>query len=102
MDIYVSEEFKEITLFCEENIFGGIEIWCFSEFCSWVHVRVLRRGDHCVFLGEFNCVWVGFCGVLTRKRVICGLFLSLRCVKDELRCAYRMTYYTRYAQKEVS
>jgi hypothetical protein len=55
-----------------------------------------------VFLGEFNGVWVGFCGVLTHKRVICGLFLSLRCVKDELRCAYRMTYYTRYAQKGVS
>jgi hypothetical protein len=54
MGFYVSGEFWEITLIYEENLFGGIKFWCFLEFCSRFHVRLLRRGALCVHLEEFK------------------------------------------------
>jgi hypothetical protein len=50
----VSEEFGNSTLNCEENVFGGIWIWCFLGFWSGFHVKPLRRGGTTVFYGVFG------------------------------------------------
>jgi hypothetical protein len=53
MENFVWRNFISFTLFCEENYFGGIEIYSFLGFPSWIHVGLLRRGERCVHLGEF-------------------------------------------------
>jgi hypothetical protein len=53
MDFCVLGEFGGFTLNCEENLGGGISIWDFFGFWSWVHVGALRRGDRQLCLGEF-------------------------------------------------
>jgi hypothetical protein len=56
MEKLVLGEFYGFTLIYEENLVGGIGIWCFLEFYSGFRVRVLRRGtivcSFCAF-GEF-------------------------------------------------
>jgi hypothetical protein len=61
MEEIVLGEFWEITLFYEENLFGGIGNGGFLMVCSGSHVVLLRRGDNAVHLEEFNlglgCGW---------------------------------------------
>jgi hypothetical protein len=64
LEKFVLGEFEALTLIYEEKLVGGIEIGLFLEFCSWFHVRALRRGDQwCVVWGNF--VWGAalWCGV---------------------------------------
>jgi hypothetical protein len=51
LDKFVLEEFEALTLIYEEKLVGGIEIGLFLEFCSWFHVRALRRGANGVLFG---------------------------------------------------
>jgi hypothetical protein len=54
LDFYVLGEFGGFTLFCEENLFGGIWIYSFLGFYPWVHVGVLRRGDNLCYCECFG------------------------------------------------
>jgi hypothetical protein len=54
MEVFVLEEFERFTLIYEEKYFGGIWIGVFLGFWARVHVRLLRRGDHCC---ANLCVW---------------------------------------------
>jgi hypothetical protein len=50
-------EFRESTLFYEENFIGGIYFGRFWGVCSWFHVGALRRGDNLCYsfvLEEFE------------------------------------------------
>jgi hypothetical protein len=47
---FVLGEFRGSTLIYEEKLSGGIRIYSFFGFWAEVHVGVLRRGDHLVFL----------------------------------------------------
>jgi hypothetical protein len=64
MGFFLLGEFRGFTLNCEENSFGGIEIWELFGVWAWVHVDVLRRGGLCVHFGGICCApCVGFCGL---------------------------------------
>jgi hypothetical protein len=62
LEFYVSGEFWESALNCEENLFGGISIWTFLEFWAGFHVCSLRRGGTVLLfcaLGNLLCAnWV--------------------------------------------
>jgi hypothetical protein len=45
LGFFVLGEFKRFTLNCEENYFGGIQIYSFLRIWADSHVRALRRGD---------------------------------------------------------
>jgi hypothetical protein len=71
-------EFWGFVLNCEGNLNGGIGIWVFLRIYSWIHVGLLRRGDHlCVNLG----FWGNFGAPLCCAR---GELLSRKCVGDKL------------------
>jgi hypothetical protein len=88
MENYVLGEFSGFTLNCEENFGGGILIWAFLGFCSWVHVGSLRRGGNVVrfevelgwFLGVYSPVsdWGDLRGGLFTKKNCQGRGVSLQ------------------------
>jgi hypothetical protein len=57
MENVVLEEFIGFTLFCEENLNGGIRIWDFLGFWVGIHVGLVRRGDR---LCGNSCIWGNF------------------------------------------
>jgi hypothetical protein len=54
MEGNVLGEFDGFTLNCEENLFGGIEIWDFWGFWSGLHVGPLRWGTNGVHSVHFG------------------------------------------------